>query len=168
MHILYRFKSLLMSFAKQNRQCTYQVILRRIREYLLLWKSNIYYIFFCACVYGWQLSWACACGCACVALLIQHITRMRHSVMSFEAPLDLPYFFTLSLKRRDFEKNALNVKFVLFSVQLSYKRVLILRRIQRDIVINVKTSSCKVPVIIVFYSNNNSARYCHKCENIFM
>jgi hypothetical protein len=36
-----------------------------------------------------------------------------------------------------------------FSLQLLSKTFFILRRIQRDIAINVKTSSCKVPVIIV-------------------
>jgi hypothetical protein len=36
-----------------------------------------------------------------------------------------------------------------FSLQLLCKSFLVLRRIQRDIVINVKTSSCTVPVILV-------------------
>jgi hypothetical protein len=39
---------------KQDRQYTYNVTLKRVRESLLLWKSNKYYIFFsvrlCACV----------------------------------------------------------------------------------------------------------------------
>jgi hypothetical protein len=29
---------------KQDRQCTHNVILRRVRESLLLWKSNVLYI----------------------------------------------------------------------------------------------------------------------------
>ena len=47
------------------------------------------------------------------------------------------------------EKMLLNIKYVLwFSLQLLSETFLI-PRIQRDIVINVKTSSCKVPVILV-------------------
>jgi hypothetical protein len=37
---------------------------------------------------------------------------------------------------------------VWFSLQLLFEIFLILKTIQRDIVINVKTSSCKVPVIL--------------------
>jgi hypothetical protein len=37
-----------------------------------------------------------------------------------------------------------------FSLQLLFGTFLILRRIQRDVVINVKASSCKVPVILVW------------------
>jgi TusA-related sulfurtransferase len=40
--------------------------------------------------------------------------------------------------------------------------ILILIITQQDIVLNVKTSPCKVPVILDSYSNNNSARYCLK------
>ena len=41
------------------------------------------------------------------------------------------------------------VCFFLFSLQLLSETFLTLRKIQRDIVINVKTSSCKVPVTLV-------------------
>jgi predicted DNA-binding protein (MmcQ/YjbR family) len=45
-----------------------------------------------------------------------------------------------------FEKELLNIKCVFwFSLRLLSKTFLILKRIQRDIVINVKTSPCKVP-----------------------
>jgi hypothetical protein len=44
---------------EQDRQCTYTVILRRVRE----WKSNNYYIF---CLLPWD---------------IQHAMRMRHFVI---------------------------------------------------------------------------------------
>ena len=36
-----------------------------------------------------------------------------------------------------------------FSLQLLFEKFLILRRTHRDIVINMKTSSCEVPVILV-------------------
>ena len=43
---------------------------------------------------------------------------------------------------------------VWFSLQLESKTLLILIRIQRDIAINVKTSSCKVSVILVGFKRN--------------
>jgi hypothetical protein len=61
----------------KDRQCTYDVTLRRVRESLLPWKSNKYYVFrLCKCL--------CVClgararGRVRVALFIQHATRMRH------------------------------------------------------------------------------------------
>jgi len=46
-------------------------------------------------------------------------------------------------------KNLLNTKYVIwFSLQLLYKPFLILRRTERDIIINVYWSLCKVPVIL--------------------
>jgi hypothetical protein len=51
------------------------------------------------------------------------------------------------------KKKLLNTKYVfVFSVQLLTETFFILRRIKRDIVINVHTSLCKVPVIIVGFS----------------
>jgi hypothetical protein len=95
----------------------------------------------------------CVCERACVhvALLIQHKTRMRHIMTWFVTPLAPPYFSTLSHKRHDFRKKKKDIehKMFWFSLQLLSKIFLILRRILRDIVINVKTSSCKVPVILV-------------------
>jgi hypothetical protein len=43
-----------------------------------------------------------------VALLVQHVTRMRHIVIS--ASLALPYFSTLSHKWHDFRKNVTKYK----------------------------------------------------------
>jgi hypothetical protein len=49
-----------------------------------------------------------------------------------------------------FRENLLNIKFVFqFSLQLLSETLLILSRIQRDIIINVLTSSCKAPDILV-------------------
>ena len=48
-----------------------------------------------------------------------------------------------------FRKTLLNIKFVLICSTTLSETFLILRRIQRGIDINVKTSSCKISVIIV-------------------
>ena len=61
-------------------------------------------------------------------------------------------FSALSHKRHHFlkKKKLLNIKCMFeFSLQILFEILLILRKIQRDTVINVKTSSCKVPVTFV-------------------
>jgi hypothetical protein len=60
-------------------------------------------------------------------------------------------FFNIITQAAQFsEKKLLKLKCVFcFSLQLLSKTFLTLTRIQQDIVINVKTSSCKVPVILV-------------------
>jgi len=67
------------------------------------------------------------------------------------ASLSVPYFSTLSHKRHDFRgKNVTNTKCVFwFSLQFLSETFLILRRIHRDIIININNSSCKVPVTLV-------------------
>jgi hypothetical protein len=55
-------------------QHTYNVILRRVRELLLPWKSNKYYLLVgvraCVRACGYLGAWACACALVHVALLI--------------------------------------------------------------------------------------------------
>ena len=83
-----------------------------------------------------------------VALLIEHATRMRYIVMSFLAPLAQLYFWTVSHKRHDL-KRLLNTKCVFsFSLKRLSETFIILTRIKRDIVTNVKTSPCKVPLLL--------------------
>jgi hypothetical protein len=76
---------------------------------------------------------------------------VRHTLLSFVASLAAPYYCTLSHKRNDFRKKLMEhkMRFLTLSLQLLSKTFLILRRIQRDIDINAKTSSRKVPVSLV-------------------
>ena len=75
---------------------------------------------------------------------------MRHIVTSFVANRSPLYISTLSEHGVIFGKKLLNIKCVfLFSLKRLSETFLILRRIQRDIVKNVETSSCKVSVIFV-------------------
>ena len=64
--------------------------------------------------------------------------------------------FSSHLKRQDFrkKKKVAEHKMCLwrFSIQILYETFLILRRIQRDIIINVQRSSCRVPVILIRFS----------------
>jgi hypothetical protein len=87
--------------------------------------------------------------CVVIALVIQHVKRMRRVVLSSVTSPDLQHFSTLSHKRHDFQKKKLlNIKCVFwFFLQPSSKIYPILRRIQRDIIINVHRYSCKVPVV---------------------
>jgi hypothetical protein len=85
-----------------------------------------------------------------VALVILHLKRMRGNILSSVACPALPRFSTLSHKRRDFREKLLNIKCVFsFSPQNLSEVFLILRRIQRGIIIYVLRSSSKVPVILV-------------------
>ena len=80
-----------------------------------------------------------------VVLLIQHGTRMCLILTSFVAPLVPPYFSTLFHKRHDFREKVTEHKmcFLIPFTNLS-KTFLILRRTYGDIVINMRTSSCKI------------------------
>ena len=71
-------------------------------------------------------------------------------MLSSVACLALTCFSMLSHKLHDSRKNVMEHKMcvLIFSIILS-TTFLILRRIQRDIIVNVLTSLCEVPVIIV-------------------
>ena len=79
---------------KYVNKCTYNVTLSRVRESLLPKSSNEYYIF----------------QCVHAALLIHHVTRMRHVVTSLVAPLVPQHFSILSHKRCDFQKKVIEHK----------------------------------------------------------
>jgi len=90
-------------------------------------------------------------GCESVVLVIQHAMCMPHNIMSPVACPALQYFLPHYLKNgTNFGITLLNTKGVFwFSLQLLSETFLILRRTQRDMLINVYRSSCKVPVIVV-------------------
>ena len=136
---------------KQDRQYTCNATLTHVRESLFPWKSNKYQIFVCVfarlgtCMRecGCPGAWACACACARVALL----TSMQrvYAISCRFRPLCLHLIFRHYLTNGTIvERNLLNIKYIFwFSLQLLFKSFLILRIIQRDIVINVRTSSWK-------------------------
>ena len=100
-------------------------------------------------------------GSVCVALVILHPLCMRRIILSSVACLVLPYFYTL-IKGYYFRKTLLNKTFVLwFSLRLFFfKKSPITRRIKRDIVTNIRMSSCTVPVNPSAWGHLNPSSYC--------
>jgi hypothetical protein len=78
-----------------------------------------------------------------VALVIQQAKRMRHIIYHI-----FPYYLA---NGTIFEKKSFLTQNVCVDFLYNFfsETLLIPRGIQRDIIINVHTSSCKVPVIIV-------------------
>jgi hypothetical protein len=90
--------------------------------------------------------------CVYVALVIQHAKRMRRIKLSAVACLAVPFTFTYLINGKNFVKMFLSIKYLFwFPLQLLFEIFLILRRIQRDIVICVHMSLCKVPIILVTF-----------------
>jgi len=89
---------------------------------------------------------------SCMCFYIQLSTKQSPCGVFYCHLLSIPAlqnFSTLFKKRYDFRKKLLNIKCVLiFSIILSEK-FLILRRIERNIIINLKTSSCEVLFVLV-------------------
>jgi hypothetical protein len=118
---------------KKDRQCTYRRNIKaRSRNHSCRGKAIS--ITYSECVF--------------VALDIQHAKRMRHLL-----PVRLYHIFPHYLINGTiFVKNLLNTKCVFwFSLQLLSETFLIPRRTQRDIIINVHRSWCRVPVILVIF-----------------
>jgi len=56
-----------------------------------------------------------------IALIIQHATRMRHTISSSVACPELSYFYTLSHKWQDFRKKKIEYKMCFFSTNVACK-----------------------------------------------
>jgi hypothetical protein len=144
-----------------SNTCTCNVTLRRVHETIVTVEEK-YVRVTCFCVrvcgtHGWVRACmimcvcvgarALACACARVALLIQHATRRHIAICGLS---ESSIFFDYIIKGTIFGKNLPNVKYVFWvSLKLLFGILFTLRKIQRDIIINVKTSSCKVSVILV-------------------
>jgi hypothetical protein len=97
---------------EQEGQCTYNVILSRVQESFLPWKSNKYYILVCACEHECRYSgsWACACAYVHVDLLIRMQRVCAILWRHLWPPRSPPHFSILSHKRCDFRKKAIKNK----------------------------------------------------------
>jgi hypothetical protein len=87
-------------------------------------------------------AWSRACDYVRVALRIQHATRMRH--ISY-GPSVFTIIFDIILQTARFSGKDAEHK----TLKLLIEIFLIVRRIQRDIFVNVKTSSRKIPGIFI-------------------
>ena len=89
--------------------------------------------------------------CVFVALGVQPAKRMRHIVLSSVACQAVPVFPYDPTNGTIFgKKDVIQHKCVFrFSVQFSSETFIILRRTEREIVINIHSSPCKVRVIVV-------------------
>ena len=75
-------------------------------------------------------------------------SMLRAGAILSASSLSPPYISTLSHKWHGFGGGGGVAEHKMCDL-IFYTTFLILRRIQRDIVVNVKTSSCKIPVIFV-------------------
>jgi hypothetical protein len=89
--------------------------------------------------------------CVCNFIYPEHNAHAPYFIVICGLSVFVIYFSTLSHERNYFQKKKINkheLRVLIFSINLS-ETFPILRRIRQDIIINVHTSSCKVPVIVV-------------------
>jgi len=87
---------LLIAGNSQDRLCSCNLTLRRVRLTDVAWEKHINY---CVCV--------CVCVCMYVAFVIQHEKRMHQILLLPVACLAVPYFSLLLHKRHDFRKRVI-------------------------------------------------------------
>ena len=149
------------------------VTLKHIHKTTVAMESNQYYMFLdvCSHAHGWGHAYVsvhpsmcvCACARACMCAwvggwmcvhkcrhVLAHLSSTpRTGIILSASTLAPPYFLTLSHKQNDFQKNSLNIRCVFwFCSQLSFETSHSKNNSVRHCK-NVKTSSCKVPVIFL-------------------
>ena len=125
----------------QDRQCTYNVILRRVYESTVDVEKQKYYIFLCGCTGTGVCLRACSLN-----FPARNAPPFCH-LWPLWLHKNFPHYL---INDTIFGKRLLNIKCVFwFFLQLLFETLLILRIIQRDIVIHVKTASRKVTDILV-------------------
>jgi hypothetical protein len=127
----------------------YNVTFRRVRV-TIVGVEKKYYTF-----------WVCVCS-------FSYPAGKAHAPYSHLWPVWLCHIFPHYLINGTiFRKKLLNIKCVFgFSLQSLSETFLILRTIQRDIIINVNRFSCKVPVILAEFEWEFSRQILEKCSNI--
>jgi hypothetical protein len=100
----------------------------------------------------------CVCVCVCAFVFLPHLTGMQSAsslgsiIFSSATCLALTYCSTLSYKWHDFRKKVIGGKMHVFISSTTVPPIfLILRKIRRDIIINVHTYSRKILVILVMF-----------------
>ena len=142
---------------KKERQCTCNVSLRGLHETSVAVKSSKY---LCVCARararGWRNIYVCVCECGSNSVSVYLCACwLTYPVCHAQAPyclrpLRLHHIFRHYIKKRhDFRKKVTGHKICVLIFSTTWIEIFfILRWNQRDI-INVKTSSCKVPVIFL-------------------
>ena len=141
----------------------YNVTLKRVRDTIVaMEKQKVLHVYVCACAVGDVH--ACACVCVCVCVCVGGCTNagvwFRACSLTYPAcNAHTPYCMRSLWFHHIFRyylinytiliKSLLNVKCVSIFCTTYFDIFLVIRRIQRDIVINVKTSSFIIPVILV-------------------
>jgi len=90
-----------------------------------------------------------------LALVLRHadcILLVRRVILPSVACPTVQYFSAISHKRHEFRETIFERKYGLISLQLPFRTILILRRIRRDIIINVCWCSYTISVFFIFKS----------------
>jgi hypothetical protein len=143
--------------SNQEKQCTCKIILRRVHGTIFAVKIKKYYTLLCVCVRA--RARACVCvwkgggwvgGCECTS---SNMCLLTYPVCQAQTPYHLPPHWLKQIFRHYlvngtiFRKVIEHKRVFWFSLQHLFETFLILRRIQRDVVTSVKTSSYKITAV---------------------
>jgi hypothetical protein len=128
------------STGQQDRQCAYNVTLKRVRATIVAMEKQYVISILRVCV--------------CILVFVnRHAMRIRRIILSAVACLAPPHFSIWSYKQNNFLGGGggglMKTNMCLIFSATSVEKSLKLRRIQRDVIINIHTSPSKVPVIFV-------------------